>query len=77
MYDIVTSAILFFLLAPGALITLPPGQAGILSAIVHAAVFYVVQAYLSTTVPWWAIWVGAIAVLAAKWSTMRSSTPSY
>lgn len=62
MYDLLTSSILFLALTPGVLLTLPP-TGGILAALVHAAVFYVIQAYVSQYVPWWGIWVvGAIAI---------------
>lgn len=77
MYDLLTSTVLFVLLVPGVLVTIPPGG-GLSAAIVHAAVFYIVQAYLSVYVPWWAIWVvGALVVGAKAWSARTAApTPS-
>ena len=62
MYDLITSSILFVVLTPGVLLTLPP-TGGIMAAIVHAVVFYVVQAYLSQYVPWWGIWANGVIAL--------------
>jgi hypothetical protein len=63
MYDLLTSSVLFLILVPGVLVTIPPGG-GILAAVVHAVVFYVVQRYVAQFVPWWGVWVVAtIAVL--------------
>jgi hypothetical protein len=62
MYDLITSSILFVVLTPGVLLTLPP-TGGILAAIVHAVVFYVVQASFSQYVPWWGIWVAGVIAL--------------
>lgn len=77
MYDLATSAVLFVLLTPGVLLTLPP-SGGIMAALVHAVVFYVVQAYLSTLVPWWAIWVaGAVVVGGRLWMARTPSAPMY
>lgn len=76
MYDLVTSALLFLLLTPGVLLTLPP-SGGIMAALVHAVVFYVVQAYLSSYVPWWGIWVAAVVVVGGKLWMARSATPTY
>ena len=74
MYDLFTSSILFLVLVPGVLVTLPPGG-GITAAIVHAIVFYVVQRYVAAYVPWWGIWVVAvIAVLLKVFG--GSSTPA-
>lgn len=72
MYDLLTSSILFVILVPGVLLTLPP-TGGIMAAIVHAIVFYVVQAYVSIYVPWWAIWVVGIVALYRGFT----ATPSY
>ena len=76
MYDPVTSSLLFFLLVPGVLITLPPGASTLIAALVHALVFWVVQNYLATYIPWWAIWVAAVVVAGGKYYASRS-TPSY
>jgi hypothetical protein len=65
MYDLLTSSVLFVLLVPGVLVTLPPGG-GIWAAVVHAIVFYVVQRFVAAYVPWWGIWVAAAVVLALK-----------
>jgi hypothetical protein len=70
MYDLFTSSLLFVVLVPGVLLTIPPGG-GITAAIVHAVVFYVAQ-----YVPWWGIWiVAAIAVLLKVFS--GPSQPTY
>lgn len=71
MYDLLTSSVLFLVLVPGVLVTLPPGG-GITAAIVHAVVFYVVQRYVAQYVPWWGIWVVAAVAIALK----MFSTPS-
>ena len=77
MYDLATSAVLFVLLTPGVLLTLPP-SGGIMSAVVHAVVFYVVQAFLSSFVPWWGIWVAGVVVVGGKlWAARSASTPMY
>ena len=66
MYDLFTSAVLFFLLAPGVIVTLPPGAASHTAAFVHAVVFYLVQQYLPQYVPNWGIWIIGAAVLVIK-----------
>jgi hypothetical protein len=76
MYDLLTSAVLFVILTPGVVLTLPP-TGGIMAAVVHAAVFYVIQAYLSQLVPWWGIWAaGAIVIGGRVWAS-RAATPTY
>jgi hypothetical protein len=75
MYDLATSAALFLLLTPGVLVTLPP-SGGIMAAVVHAVVFYVVQAFLSVYVPWWGVWVAAVVVVGGKLWAARS-VPTY
>ena len=78
MYDLITSAFLFFLLVPGVLVTLPPGASIGVAALVHAIVFYVVQAFLSRLVPWWAIWAAAIVMIVMKlYSRPAAPTPMY
>jgi hypothetical protein len=77
MYDLITSAVLFFVLVPGVLITLPPGASILISGLVHAVVFYVVQAYLATYVPWWGIWVGAVVLLGLRMYMSRPAVPTY
>ncbi len=74
MYDLLTSAVLFFALVPGVLLTLPPGG-GISAALVHAVVFYVVQRYVASYVPWWGIWiVAAVAILLKVFSNPSAPT---
>jgi hypothetical protein len=76
MYDLLTSSVLFLVLVPGVLVTIPPGG-GITAAVVHAIVFYVVQRYVAAYVPWWGIWIIAgIAVLLKVFGGSSSSTPS-
>jgi hypothetical protein len=75
MYDLLTSSVLFVLLVPGVLVTLPP-SGGLSAAIVHAIVFYVVQMFVSVYVPWWALWVVAVVVLGGKAWAARSATPA-
>ena len=65
MYDLLTSSVLFLVLVPGVLVTIPPGG-GITAALVHAVVFYVVQRYVAQYVPWWGIWVIAIVAVVLK-----------
>jgi hypothetical protein len=76
MYDLLTSAVLFVILTPGVVLTLPP-SGGIMAAVVHAVVFYVIQAYLSQFVPWWAIWATGAIVIGGRWWTSRPATPTY
>jgi hypothetical protein len=66
MYDIFTTAYLFFLLAPGFLITLPPGASIMTAAAIHAVIFFFVLQYLSLYVPWWAIWVVGVSTVSYK-----------
>jgi hypothetical protein len=75
MYDLLTSSVLFLVLVPGVLVTLPPGG-GITAAVVHAVVFYVVQRYVAAYVPWWGIWIIAGIAVLLKVFGGSSSTPS-
>ena len=76
MYDLFTSSLLFLVLVPGVLVTLPPGG-GITAAVVHAIVFYVVQRYVAAYVPWWGIWIVAvIAVLLKVFGGSSSPAPT-
>lgn len=76
MYDLLTSTVLFVVLVPGILVTLPPGG-GITAAIAHAVVFYVVQRYLAQYVPWWGVWILAtIALLLKAFSSVPSAPVS-
>jgi hypothetical protein len=78
MYDLLTSSVLFLLLVPGVLVTIPPGG-GIWAAVVHAIVFYVVQRWVAAYVPWWGIWVVAMIAVGIKLFSgpSPSSTPSF
>jgi hypothetical protein len=73
MYDLFTSSLLFFVLVPGVLVTLPPGG-GITAAVVHAIVFYVVQRYVAQYVPWWGVWILAVVALLLKVFSGSSTT---
>lgn len=75
MYDLITTALLFVILTPGVVLTIPPGASVITAAIVHAVVFYVVQAFVSRYVPWWGIWIIAAVVIGARMYT--PSAPTY
>ena len=76
MYDLLTSTVLFVVLVPGVLLTIPPGG-GLTAAIVHAVVFYVVQRYLAQYVPWWGVWILAtIAILLKAFSTTSTAPVS-
>lgn len=74
MYDSLTSAVLFALLVPGVVVTIPP-SGGILAALVHAVVFYVVQTFLAQYIPWWAIIVAGIVVVGGRLWVSRSAVP--
>jgi hypothetical protein len=66
MYDIFTTAYLFFLLVPGFLITLPPGAGIMTAAAIHAVIFFLILQYLSLYVPWWAVWVVGVSIVSYK-----------
>jgi hypothetical protein len=73
MYDLLTSAMLFILLTPGVLLSLPTSTHGdIKTAIVHALVFWLVLRFLSGYVPWWGVWVAAVATIGYKFSNPAS-----
>ncbi len=72
MYDLLTSSLLFVILVPGVALTLPP-SGGLAAALLHAVVFYVIQAFVSQYVPWWGIWIVAIVVILGKWYMSRSA----
>jgi hypothetical protein len=78
MYDLLTSSLLFVILVPGVALTLPP-SGGLAAALLHAVVFYVIQAFVSQYVPWWGIWIVAIVVILGRWYASRSAvaTPMY
>jgi hypothetical protein len=75
MYDPITSAVLFVILTPGVVVTLPPGASPLIAAIVHAIVFYVIQAFVAPFVPWWGIWIAGAVVVGGKFY-MGRSTPA-
>jgi hypothetical protein len=77
MYSLLTSTALFFILVPGVVITLPPGASPLVAALVHAVVFYVVQAFLSMYIPWWVILGGAGIVIVGRYFLSRPATPTY
>jgi hypothetical protein len=63
MYDIFTTAYLFFLLSPGVVLTIGSGMT---AAAIHAIVFFVVLQYLSLYIPWWAVWVLGVSFVSYK-----------
>ena len=70
MYDLLTTALLFILLTPGVLLSLPSSTHGdILTALVHAIVFWVVLRFLTAYIPWWVIWVVGIGAVGYKFSS--------
>jgi hypothetical protein len=66
MYDIFTTAYLFFLLVPGLLITLPPGAGIMTAAAIHAIIFFLILQYVSLYVPWWAVWLVGVPIISYK-----------
>lgn len=66
MYDIFTTAYLFFLLVPGFIVTLPPGSSIMTAAAVHALIFFLVLQYVSLYVPWWAVWLVGVSIVSYK-----------
>jgi ABC-type uncharacterized transport system permease subunit len=75
MYDLLTSAMVFVLLTPGLLLSLPSSTHGDpITALVHAIVFWIVLRYISGYIPWWTIWVAAIATVGYKLSNSSSGT---
>jgi hypothetical protein len=69
MYDLLTSSLLFVVLVPGVVLSI---GSGVVAALVHAAVFYVIQRFISQFVPWWVIW--AIAIGAIGWRLSSGSS---
>ena len=69
MYDLLTTALLFVLLTPGVLLSLPSSVHGdILTALVHAIVFWVVLRFLTSYIPWWMVWIAGIGAIGYKFS---------
>jgi hypothetical protein len=64
MYDILTTAYLFFLLCPGVLLTL--GASSMMAAAIHAVVFFVILQYLSLYIPWWVVWAVGVPLVTYK-----------
>ena len=74
MYDLLTTALVFVLLTPGVLLSIPSSTHGdILSAFLHALVFWIVLRFLSNFVSWWVIWLVAIAAIAFKMNKSSSA----
>ena len=72
MYDAFTTALLFLVLIPGVVITLPPGASTLTAALVHAVVFFAILVYFSSMIPWWGIWIAAAVVGGIVGSTLGS-----
>jgi hypothetical protein len=66
MYDIFTTAYLFFLLVPGFIVTLPPGASIMTAAAIHAIIFFLILQYVSLYVPWWAVWLVGVSIVSYK-----------
>jgi hypothetical protein len=66
MYDLFTTAYLFFVLCPGVLVTIPPGSSILMSAAIHAILFFLILQYLSLYIPWYVIWIVGIASVSSK-----------
>ena len=74
MYDLLTTSMLFMLLTPGVLLSLPSSAHGdIMTAVIHAIVFWVVLRFLSGYVPWWAVWIVGLGLIGYKMYTPASS----
>jgi len=63
MYDLFTVACLFYLMCPGVVVSLPPGAGIMTAAAIHAILFFLVLQYVSLYVPWYVIWIAAIALV--------------
>jgi hypothetical protein len=74
MYDLLTTALLFVLLTPGVLLSLPSSSHGdITTAFLHALVFWIILRFVSGYVSWWVVWALAIGVIGYKFSMPGSS----
>jgi glucan phosphoethanolaminetransferase (alkaline phosphatase superfamily) len=74
MYDLLTTVLLFLLLTPGVLLSLPSSTHGdITTAIIHALVFWIILRFLSGMIPWWMIWIAATVLVGYKVTTPSSS----
>jgi hypothetical protein len=74
MYDIFTTAYLFFLLCPGVVLSIGSGMT---AAAIHAIVFFVILQYLSLYIPWWAVWLVGVSFVSYKMFSARSAVPAY
>ena len=73
MYDLFTTALLFVVLTPGVLLSLPSSAHGdITTALVHALVFWIILRFVSGYISWWVIWLIALAVIGYKFYTPAS-----
>ena len=64
MYDLFTTALLFVVLTPGVLLSLPSSAHGdITTALIHALVFWIILRFVSGYISWWVIWLVAIAAI--------------
>jgi hypothetical protein len=74
MYDLFTTALLFIILTPGVLLNIPSSTHGdIITALVHALVFWIVLRFISGYIPWWAVWLIAVGLIGYKFYTPASS----
>jgi len=74
MYDLLTTALLFVLLTPGVLLSLPNSAHGdITTALVHALVFWIVLRFVSGYISWWVIWTAAVVIVGYRFSMPSSS----
>jgi hypothetical protein len=72
MYDLLTTALLFVLLTPGVLLSLPSSTHGdIVTALLHALIFWIVLRFLSGYVSWWVVWLAAVATIGYKFQQPR------
>jgi hypothetical protein len=74
MYDLLTTALIFVLLTPGLLLSLPSSTHGDLTtALVHALVFWIVLRFVASRISWWVIWLVAVVAIGYKMSTSSST----
>jgi hypothetical protein len=74
MYDLLTTALIFVLLTPGLLLSLPSSTHGDLTtALVHALVFWIVLRFVASRISWWVIWLVAVVAIGYKMSVSSST----
>jgi hypothetical protein len=74
MYYLLTTALIFVLLTPGLLLSLPSSTHGDLTtALVHALVFWIVLRFVASRISWWVIWLVAVVAIGYKMSTSSST----